>query len=118
DTSAGRDRTSDSERVLDLVETADQPLHVLRQRVEVEARARRRRNTETGHQRLCAVVAGADGNALPVEDLRDVVRVHVLELEADDARSAVCGWPEDADARDLGERVHRLHDQLALVRLD
>ena len=64
------------------------------------------------------MVAGADGDALPVEDLRDVVRVHALELEADDAGAPVGRRPEDADAGDLREPVHRLHDELVLVLLD
>jgi hypothetical protein len=39
------------------------------------------------HQRLAAVVAGADRDALQVEDLRDVVRMDVREVEGDDARA-------------------------------
>jgi hypothetical protein len=55
-------------------------------------------------------MAGADGDVLPVEDLRDVVRVDAFELEADDAGAPFCWRAEDADAVDLGESVHRLHE--------
>ena len=61
--------------LLDLVQPVDQAVDLLGDRVEVEARARRRGDAEARHQRLRAVVAGADGDALPVEDLGDVVRV-------------------------------------------
>src|SRR3954468_8329256 len=110
--------SSDTKGVLYLLEPLDQTLDVFGDRVQVEARARRRRNTEARHQRLRAVVARANGDVLPVEDLRDVVRVHVLELEADDAGAAGGGRAEHADAVDLGESIHRLHDELVLVGLD
>ena len=42
-------------------------------------------DAEAAHQRLRAVVAGADADALAAEDLRDVVRVHAVEVEGDDA---------------------------------
>src|ERR1700693_6279457 len=70
-----------AERVLGLEQPGDQPVDVVGERVEVEARAVRCGHTEPRHQRLRAVVAGPDGHSLPVEDLRDVVRVHALELE-------------------------------------
>src|SRR6478735_7133912 len=109
---------SDTERLLDLPQPGDEPVDVVRDRVEVEARARRGGDAEARHQRLRAVVARANRDVLPVEDLRDVVRVHALELEADDAGAAVRGRAEHTDALDLGERVHRLHDELVLMRLD
>src|SRR5260221_1949185 len=89
---------SDTERLLDLGQPGNEAVDVLRQRVEVEARAGRRGDAEPRHQRLGAVVAGPDGNVLPVQDLRDVVRMDVLELEADDAGAPVGRRAEDADA--------------------
>src|SRR3954468_2793682 len=109
---------SDTERVLHLVKTRDEPVDVLGQRIEVEARARRRGDPEARHQRLRAVVARANGDILPVEDLCDVVRMHVLQLEADDAGTAIGGRAEHTDALDFGESIHRLHDELVLVCLD
>ena len=58
-----------------LVQAFDEAVDLLGDRVEVEARAVRRRDAELRHQRLAAVVAGADRDAFHVEDLRDVVRV-------------------------------------------
>ena len=43
------------------------------------------RDAEAAHQRLRAVVAGADADALAAEDLGDVVRVHAVEVEGDRA---------------------------------
>src|SRR6266516_1987296 len=77
--------TRSREGLPDLEQAVDQAVDVLGKRVEVEARAGRGGDAETRHQRLGAVVAGTNGDAFPVEDLRDVVRVDVLELEADDA---------------------------------
>src|SRR5205085_267922 len=109
---------SDTECLFHLVQPRNEPVDVVRDRVEVEAGTSRRGHAETRHQRLRAVVARAHGDVLPIEDLRDVVRVDALELEADDAGPAVCGRAEHADPADLGERVHRLHDELVLMRLD
>ena len=61
--------------------------------------SRRRR---AGHQRLAAVVAGADGDAVEVEDLRHVVRVYPLDVERDDARRG--GRPAARRARCPGSR--------------
>ena len=36
-------------------------------------------------QRLRAVMTGADGNAFAVEDSRNIMRMHVLHIEGDDA---------------------------------
>jgi MFS family permease len=64
-----------------LVEPVDEPLHVARRVVHGERRARRRRYAELSHQRLRAVVAGADTDALATEDLPDVVGMGALERE-------------------------------------
>jgi predicted MFS family arabinose efflux permease len=65
----------------DLVEPVDEPLQVARRVVHGERRTRRRRYAELAHQRLRTVVAGADADALPPEDLTDVVRMRPLERE-------------------------------------
>jgi MFS family permease len=61
------------------VEPAHQPLHVSHGVVHRERSTRRRRDAELAHQRLGAVVSGPDADALPAEDLPDVVRVRALE---------------------------------------
>src|SRR6266516_8163677 len=71
----------------DGVQPVDELVDLLGDRVEVEARQVGGRDAELLHQRLAAVVAGADRHALQVEDLRDVVRMDVLEVEGDDARA-------------------------------
>ncbi len=97
---------------------ASEAVDLLGDRVEVEARARRRGDAEAGHQRLGAVVARAHGDALPVEDLRDVVGVDALDVERDDPGAALGRRAEDADPRELVERRHRLLDEHVLVALD
>ena len=44
--------------------------------------------------------------------------MHVLELETDDSGSAIGRRPEDAQAGNLTELLHRADDELVLVRLD
>ena len=46
-------------------------------------------DAEAAHQRLRAVVAGADADALAAEDLGDVVRVDALEGERDEAAAVL-----------------------------
>ena len=79
--------------------------------VEVEARARRRRDAEPRHQRLRAVVAGADRDALPVEHLRDVVRVDPVDVERDDPGAALRRRAVARDAVDLAELLERVRER-------
>src|SRR2546423_836027 len=67
-----------------LVQPLGEPVDLFGDRVQVEAGSVRRRDAQLGHQRLAAVVPGADGDAVHVQDLRDVVRVNALEVEGDD----------------------------------
>ena len=63
------------------------------------------------------MVAGADGDAVAVEDLGDVVGVDALDLEGD--RADPLGprrRAEDPQAGDLGEPLERVGGDLALVR--
>ena len=101
-----------------LVQTVDEPVDLVRDRVEVEARAIRRCDAEPGHQRLAAVVPGANGDAVHVEDLRDVVRMDAFDVERDDSRAPVRRRPVADEARHVGKPLERVDEQLALVLLD
>jgi MFS family permease len=74
----------------DRVQSIDQPVHVRERVVHRERRPRRRRYAELAHQRLRAVMAGADADAIATEDLTDVVRMGALEREGDE-RPAIRG---------------------------
>src|ERR1700694_1670764 len=76
-----------------LVQTVDEAVDLVLERVEVEAGSVRRRHSELLHQRLAAVVPGADGDALHVENLRHLVGMDVAEIEGDDARAPLSGRP-------------------------
>ena len=83
----------------------------------MERGARGGAHAEAAHQRLGAVVAGADADRLAVAELGDVVRVDALDRERDDPAAAVeVGRPEERDAVDLGQPLERVGGQLALVR--
>src|SRR5690242_8260116 len=63
----------------------DERVDLRRGRVEVRRHARRGLHAEALVRRLRAVVTGTHCDAAGVQDLRDVVRVHALELEGDGA---------------------------------
>src|SRR3954452_13939213 len=95
---------------VDLPDAADgrgEPVDVLGRVVEVEARAVRGGDAELAHQRLAAVVAGADADAVEVEELGDVVGMHLatggLDVEADDAGALLGGRSVERDARNLAQ---------------
>jgi MFS family permease len=71
------------QHLADDTEAVDQPLHVLARVVHGERGTRRRRYAELAHQRLRAVVPGADADAAPSEDLPDIVRMRAVQRERD-----------------------------------
>src|ERR1043166_3918876 len=83
--------------------------------VEGEGGARGGRHAEVLHDGLRAVVAGADGDALPVEDCAHVVRVNVVNDEGQYAR-LLARVADDADALDGGDSFGRVPQKLLLVR--
>src|SRR6266540_7312166 len=100
------------------MQPVDELVDLLGNGVEVEARAIRRDDAELGHQRLTAVVTGANGDSLEVEDLRDVVRMVRLEVERDDPGAALDGRPVGDQLGHLREAVERVRRQVVLVLLD
>jgi MFS family permease len=84
------------------LQPADEPVHVLSGAVHRERRPRRRRYAQLAHQRLRAVMPGADAHPLPPEDLANVVRMSPVERERDQ-RAAVAGAerPVHHQTRDL-----------------
>src|SRR5438034_6145257 len=83
------------------VDAVDQAVYFPGHRVEVEAGAVRGRDAQPRHQRLAAVVSGANRYALGVEHLRHVVRVDALDVEGDDPRAPVRRRAEEHDTRNL-----------------
>ena len=72
-------------------------------------------DTEAAHQRLGAMVAGADGNALAVQQRGDVVSVDAVHGEGDDA-APVLGGAENAQALDAGQDVQGVVGQSPFMR--
>src|SRR4051794_15173268 len=101
-----------------VAEGIDEAVDLLARVVDCEARSGGRRHSEPVHQDLSAVVAGANADRVPVEDLRDVVAVDVLELEGDDPGSIVAQRrAEDAQAGNLTQALQRVRRELDLVRM-
>src|SRR5436190_1417062 len=96
------------------VQTVDELVDLLLHRVEIEARAVRRRYAELLHQRLAAMVPGTDRDALHVENLRDIVRMDAVDVERHDAGTARGGRPVQRDAGDLAEPAEGVRGELVL----
>jgi MFS family permease len=80
---AGRRPSVEAEDATDLVQSVDEPRHVLGGVVNGKRRSRRGAHAEPAHQRLRAMVTRAHAHPKPPEDLPDVVRMGALEREAD-----------------------------------
>ncbi len=78
-----------AEAVADFGDDFDQEIDFGGRVVEVEAGAGAGGDSEAVVEGPGAVVAGADGDALLVEQLGDVVRVWLVEREADEAGAVV-----------------------------
>ena len=71
-------------------------------------------------QRLGAVMASADRDAVAVEDARHIVRMDILDVEGDDARLVVAGRiaAVELDVRQLAQLWQRVVDEVLLDGLD
>src|SRR5213080_5134099 len=94
-----------AENLARLVHALDEPLDLLRHRVQVEAGPVGRGHAEPGHQGLAAVMARADRDSLRVEHLRHVVGVDALDVEGDDACAPLRRRAVQLHARDLCETL-------------
>ena len=63
------------------------------------------------------VVSGPNGDAVPVQNGAEIVRMHALDHERDQAR-LVRRRADDAQSLDRRERVRRVLEELLLVRVD
>jgi hypothetical protein len=81
-----------AEAVADVADRFDQEIDFGRRIVEIEAGSGAGRDAETVVQRLRAVVAGSDSDALLIEKLGDVVRMGVIEDEAHQAGAVLGRW--------------------------
>src|SRR3954451_22594457 len=81
--------TLSSEDSPDVVQRVDEGVDVGAGVVHGERGARRRRDAEALHERLRAVVAGADADLVAAEDLGHVVRVRDVEREGGERAAAV-----------------------------
>ena len=100
------------------MQPVDEAVDLLGNRVQVEARAIRRRDAEPPHERLRAVVAAANRDAFRVEDLRDVVRMDPVEVERHDPGAAVGRRSVGNESRDLREPFQRVSRKRMLMLLD
>lgn len=59
-------------------------------------------NSETGHERLAAMMAGADGDSHLVDQCSKIVMMDAFDGERD--RADPIGWAVEMDAGDFGKR--------------
>src|SRR5690606_9351904 len=98
------------------LDPGDQRLDVALVAVEAEARPRGRLDAERGHQRLGAMMPGADRDAAFVQYGADVVGMNPFDGEADDAGAVL--RPEQGERIDVVQRRARCAHQRRLVRRD
>src|SRR5258706_6569890 len=99
-----------------LVDACNQSVDVALVVVHVERSARRRRYVEPPHQWLRAMMAGANANALTVENRRQIVGMHVAEGEAQNSAPLAGRRAIDMEALDRREPFLRRGHQRSLVR--
>src|SRR5665213_586648 len=106
------------EEFVDATEPSYERVDVVLIVIEVKRGARGRSHAEGAHQGLRAVMAGADTDALLVEDLRDVMGVHVTECERDHARAIRSSrrWSKDRELFEgVGQGCDGVRGERALV---
>src|SRR5689334_708601 len=104
---------------LHLLDALDQGVDLVHRGVHTERRSRGRRYSVPHADRTSAVMTGAHGDALLVEQLRDVVRMNALERKGD--RGATVdggGRPDDAQVRDRLQTLERVGGERLLVLAD
>src|SRR5262249_21877105 len=106
-----------SEHLLHLVNPSHQGVDLLARVVEGKGCAGGGWDAEAFHERLCAVMAGADGDALFVQDRADIVRMNAVEDEGD-SPGALLGRADQANARNRGELLGRVFEQALLMSMN
>src|SRR5438093_1688998 len=104
-----------AEKLSGLAHCGDEGVDVVDVIIDVEGCARGRRDAQATHQRLSAVVAGPNTDAVLVQDRRQVVRMNVAVCERNDA-GTVALRSIDRDALDLRQAFDRQARELVRVR--
>src|SRR5688572_6706584 len=107
-----------SEELLGRANSVGEGVDVVVAGVHVERGAGGRRDAVAPHDRPGAVVPHADGDAVVVEDLADVVRVDAVDGEGDRSPAGHrVGRADHRDTGDLRQLVQRVAGDRLLVRL-
>src|SRR5512137_1076784 len=93
--------------LLYLVNPLHQPVDLFRGGIEIKAGPRGGLDAELLMQRLGAVMPGAHGDTVPVEDLGDIVRVDVVQGEGRHPALLRCGRTENLQPGDLFQAIER-----------
>src|SRR6267154_3439833 len=107
-------RRQHPEKLARFPNSGDQRIDAVDVVIDVEGRAGGRRDSQATHQRLGAVMARANTDAVLIQDRCEIVRVNVAVREWDDA-GAVTLRSVDRDAFDLGKPLDRRAGEFLLV---
>src|SRR5258708_36993170 len=107
-------RRQHPEQLAGFPNSGDQRIDVVDVVIDVEGRSGGRRYSQATHQRLGAMMARANTDAVFIQDRCEIVRVNVAVREWNDAR-AVTLRSVDRDAFDLREQLDRQPGELLLV---
>src|ERR1041385_9159556 len=107
-------RRQDAEQLARLPQRRDERVDVVDVVIDVKRRARGRRNAKAPHQRLRAVVPGADADAVAIQNRGEIVRMDVAVREWNDPRAVVAGAVH-GNPLDLTESLYGDPGELLLV---
>src|ERR1051325_10832836 len=82
-------RRQDAKQLARLPQRRDEGIDVVDVVIDVERRARGRRNAKAPHQRLRAVMPGADADAVAIQNRGEIVRMDVAVREWNNSRAMV-----------------------------
>src|SRR5687768_15498128 len=99
------------------MKSAHESVNLFGRIIEREGSARSCRNTETFHQRLGAMMAGANGDTFAIEDGADVVRMYSLQDKGQGAGLLPC-CSNDPQTFDSGNGFGCIREQMVFVRGD
>src|SRR6266853_2613909 len=96
----------DAEKLTRFPDSRNQSVDIVDVVIDVERRPCGGRHSQATHQRLCAMMARANTDAVLIQDRCEIGRVNVAVCEWNDARAVILR-SVDRDAFDLGEPLDR-----------
>src|SRR6266566_4886748 len=101
----GKRLSRDAEKLASFPHRRDERVDVVHAVIDIKGRPRSRRDAQSAHQRLCAMMTRANADPVAIEDRRQIVWMNVAVREWNDAGPMVA-WSVDGHALDLREPLN------------